>query len=162
MPVLLLIFIITVTARPLGAQSVEPHSHSPADTSFAHMQERGKVAMGVDQYTSAHQFVVLPDGGKIELQRDSTDSAGVHIIREHLKGIAAAFAAGNFSTPGFVHAEEVPGTAVMREKRAAIQYRFEPLPGGGDVRIVTHDHTAIKAVHDFLAYQRREHRVGKM
>ena len=159
---ILLIFIITVTAPPLGAQSVGPHSHSPADTSFAHMQERGKMAMGVDQYTSEHQFVDLPDGGRIELQRESSDTAGVHTIREHLKGIARAFAAGNFSTPGFVHAEQVPGTAIMRKERAAIQYRFEPLPGGGDVRIISRDNTAIKAVHEFLAYQRREHRVGKM
>jgi hypothetical protein len=125
------------------------------------MQQRGKVAMGVDQYTSAHQFVDLTDGGQIVLQRDSSDTAGVRTIREHLKAIAKAFAAGNFSTPGFVHAEEVPGTAMMRQKRTVIQYRFEPLPGGGAVRIRTHDATAIKAVQEFLAYQRHEHRVGE-
>jgi hypothetical protein len=146
---------------PASAQSNHEHSHPMGDSGYAAMQERGKAAMGVDQYTSAHQFMDLPDGGRIELQRDSSDTAGVRTIREHLRGIAKAFAAGNFSTPGFVHGEEVPGTATMRRKRSAIQYRFEPLPGGGDVRIFTRNDTAIEAVHEFLAYQRREHRVGE-
>jgi hypothetical protein len=157
--ILRLLALLIALAPPALAQSNHDHSHPMSDSGYAAMQQRGKAAMGVDQYTSTHQFVDLPDGGRIELQRDSSDTAGVHTIREHLRGIAKAFAAGNFSTPGFVHAEEVPGTATMREKRGAIHYRFEPLPGGGDVRIITHDDTAIKAVHEFLAYQRREHRV---
>ncbi len=64
------------------------------DTTFAQMQSRGKEAMGVDQYTSSHQFDDLPEGGRIELQRDSTDTAGVRTIREHLQHIALAFAGG--------------------------------------------------------------------
>ena len=50
--------------------------------------------MGVDQYTSSHQFDDLPEGGRIELQRDSTDTAGVRTIRDHLQHIALAFAGG--------------------------------------------------------------------
>lgn len=123
------------------------------------MQARGKVAMGVDQYSSAHRFDNLPDGGRIELQRDSTDTAGVRTIREHLQKIAVAFSQGNFSVPGFVHADSVPGTATMRAQRAAIRYQFSPLSGGGEVRITTGDTAAIAAVHAFLAYQRHEHRV---
>src|SRR5437764_1314352 len=52
-----------------------------ADTAFASMQERGKMAMGVDQFTSTHKFDSFPDGGRIELQRDNDDSAGVAAIR---------------------------------------------------------------------------------
>jgi hypothetical protein len=113
--------------------------------------------MGVDQYTSAHRFDDLPDGGRIELQRDPDDSAGVRTIREHLQKIAVAFSQGDFSVPGFVHAENVPGTATMRAQRASIRYRYAPLPGGGEVSITTHDPAAVAAVHDFLAYQRHEH-----
>ena len=153
--------VLIATASAALAQSNHDHSHVMPDSGYAAMQRRGQAAMGVNQYTSAHKFEDLPEGGRIELQADSTDTADVHTIREHLQGIAKAFAAGNFSTPGFVHAEEVPGTATMRRKRAAIQYRFELLPGGGDVRISTRDDIAIKAVHEFLAYQRHEHRVGK-
>ena len=130
------------------------------DSAFRAMQQRGKVAMGVDQYTSFHQFEPAADGGRIVLVRDSADAAGVRTIREHLKGIAQAFAAGDFQTPGFVHDQSVPGTQVMTAKKAAIRYVFHPLPGGGEVRIVTRDSAAVAAVHEFLAFQRHEHHTG--
>jgi hypothetical protein len=157
----MLLAAAVVAAPSAAAQSEHDHHHrSDSDTAFASMQERGKSAMGVDQYTSTHQFEDLADGGRIELQRDSSDHAGVAEIRAHLQRIAKAFAAGNFNVPGFVHAGEVPGTSVMRERRARIAYRYSPLPGGGQVRIETSDPTARRAVHEFLAFQRREHRVA--
>src|SRR6188508_3068652 len=102
-----------------------------ADSTYAQMQSRGKEAMGVDQYSSSHLFDDLPDGGRIELQRDSTDTVGVRTIREHLQHIALAFREGDFGLPGFVHAESVPGTVVMNANRALITYEYRPLPGGG-------------------------------
>jgi hypothetical protein len=129
-----------------------------ADSAFAALQKRGAGVMGVDQYTSAHRFETLSDGGRIELQRDVSDSAGVRAIRDHLQAIARAFAAGDFSAAGTVHAQTVPGTDVMRERRAEIRYDFRPLPGGGAVRITTRDAEALRAVHDFLAFQRADHR----
>jgi hypothetical protein len=158
----LLLAPLLMVARVGVAQSTHNHhGRGESDTAFASMQERGKAAMGVDQYTSAHQFEDLADGGRIELQRDSSDHAGVAEIRAHLQRIAKAFAAGNFNVPGFVHAGEVPGTSVMRERRSRVNYRFSPLPGGGEVRIRTADPTARRAVHEFLAFQRREHRVAQ-
>ena len=72
--------------------------------------------MGVDQYTSEHVFEPLPDGGRIVLQRKEPDSAGELAIREHMYTIAKAFAAGDFTLPGVVHAmKDVPGAAEMRE-----------------------------------------------
>jgi hypothetical protein len=130
------------------------------DEAFAGVQSRGAVAMGVDQYTSSHVFEPLPDGGRIVLQRDADDPEGTARIREHLAGIAQAFAAGDFRLPGFVHAREVPGTAVMRARRGAITYAAAPLPRGGEVRITTTDPGAVRAVHQFLAFQRRDHRTG--
>lgn len=130
------------------------------DSAFASLQTRGAVAMGVDQYASSHRFESLDDGGRIELQVDTADAAATERIREHLRAIARAFAAGNFSTPGFVHAEEVPGTRVMRARREHITYAFAPLARGGEVRLSTRDPEARDAIHAFLAYQRREHRTG--
>ncbi len=140
-----------------GASS-EHRQHAP-DSAFAAVQARGKIAMGVDQYTSQHRFDALADGGRIELQRDPADTAGVRTIREHLQGIARAFAAGNFDTPGFVHDREVPGVRVMTARRDRIRYEFRPLPGGGEVRITTRDPDAVAAVHEFLAFQRTDHHV---
>lgn len=130
------------------------------DAGFAAVQERGKVAMGVDQYTSMHVFEPLPDGGRIVLQRDGVDAAGTAAIREHMAHIARAFASGDFRLPGFVHAREVPGTAAMAERRAVITYTADTLPRGGQVRIRTADSAAVRAVHEFLAFQRADHRAG--
>ena len=128
------------------------------------MQARGAEprAMGVDQYTSVHRFDALPDGGRIELQRETDDSAGIAQIRRHLHQIATAFAAGDFSTPEFVHMAKVPGTDVMAARLQYITYQAHDLPRGGEVRITTHDPQALAAIHDFLAYQRSEHHAGGM
>lgn len=130
----------------------------PSGSGFEGVQQRGAEAMGVDQSTSSHVFESLPDGGRIVLRRDVEDSAGVATIRAHMREIAAQFTRGDFSLPGFVHARPVPGTAVMAERRALIRYEASDLPRGGQVRITTTDPAAVAAVHEFLAFQRQDHR----
>jgi hypothetical protein len=131
-----------------------------ADTAFASLQGRGAAAMGVDQYTSSHVFEDLPDGGRIVLQRDSADAAGADTIRAHMRRIAAAFARGDFTIPGFVHAQEVPGTRLMAAGAERISYTADTLPRGAQVRITTSDTALVRAVHAFLDFQRREHHAG--
>jgi hypothetical protein len=127
------------------------------DSGFAALQRRGEAAMGVNQYTSSHVFEALPDGGRIVLQRQSDDSSGTATIRAHMSTIAEQFRRGDFAIPGLVHAQDVPGTEVMAARRAQISYRADTLPRGGQVRITTDDPVALTAVHEFLAFQRREH-----
>ena len=134
------------------------HGGTQQDSAFAALQVRGAAAMGVDQYTSTHVFEPLPDGGRIELQRDVEDPDGVAVIRAHLQDIARQFAAGDFAIPGVVHAREVPGTRVMAAQAANIRYTFRSLPRGGEVLITTSAPAAIAAVHEFLAFQRSDHR----
>jgi hypothetical protein len=133
---------------------------SAEDQDFKGLQERGQVAMGVDQYTSTHRFDDLPDGGRIELQRDEQDTRDIATIRRHLQDVAGSFGKGDFNVPGFVHAQEVPGTKVMAAKKSAIRYEFKKLPKGGEIRITTSDPAALRAIHDFLAFQRMDHRAG--
>ena len=132
------------------------------DAAFASMQNRGKMAMGVDQYTSTHHFEALPTGGRIELQRDVDDSAGIAQIRAHIRAIAKAFASGDFSTPEFVHMQKIPGTAVMREKRHVITYEPRDLPRGAELVIRTSDSTALAAIHEFLTFQGSAHHMSGM
>ena len=149
-------------AAMAGAHDPSLHAQHTAtpDSSFAALQARGAVGMGVDQYTSTHTFEPRPDGGRITLRRDVNDTAGVEQIRAHLAGIATAFAAGNFATPAFVHSGPVPGSDVMAARRSLIRYSVTPIPRGAELVIETSDSTAIDAVHRFLAFQRREHRAG--
>ncbi len=158
-----------VTAQG-GRQGHEGHhahdaaraQQSPADSDsvFAALQARGKVVMGVDQYASVHRFDALPDGGRIELRRPGGDSTEVRTIREHLRRIARQFSAGDVQAPDSVHRQRVPGSAVMAAKRSTIRYVYRPLPDGGEVRISTSDPEALRAIHEFMAFQRRDHRAG--
>jgi hypothetical protein len=131
------------------------------DSAFAGVQERGRTAMGVDQYTSTHVFEDLPDGGRVVLDRDdASDSAGIRTIREHMRVIGASFQRGDFTLPGQVHAREVPGTRTMRARRNVIRYAVVDRPRGAEVRITTADSTAIAAIREFLAFQRADHRAA--
>jgi hypothetical protein len=126
------------------------------------MQERGRKAMGVDQYTSTHHFDALPDGGRIELQRDVDDSTGIARIRTHIREIAQAFKAGDFSTPAMVHMKDVPGAKTMSALHSAITYEAHDLPRGAELRIRTQDPEALRAIHQFMAFQRGEHHATGM
>ncbi len=139
-----------------AAQHSAMHGGS-ADSSFAEMQKRGRMAMGVDQYASAHHFDITADGGRIELQANKFDSLDVAQIRAHMRLIQHAFEAGDFSTPAFVHMKDMPGTAVMARKRKAITYEYGELPRGAELRIKSADAEARKAVAEFMKAQRDEH-----
>lgn len=65
---------------------------------------------------------------------------------------------GDFPTPTFMYMRNVPGTATMEAKRSAIAYVVTGLPRGGAVPITTHDPAALPAGHEFLAFQRCDHR----
>ena len=132
-----------------------------SDSGFASLQQRGETAMGVNQYTSQHVFEPLSDGGRIVLQRMETDTIDEATIRAHMRTIASAFSAGNFALPGFVHAmPNVPGTAVMKRLKGEITYVARDIPRGGEVLISTKNPEAVSAIHNFLAFQRMDHRAA--
>lgn len=153
----------TASPAPVDHASMTAEQHAAmhgGDSTFASMQSRGQMAMGVDQHTSAHKFNITADGGRIELQREIDDSLGVAQIRAHMKLIQHAFQAGDFSTPGFVHARAMPGTALMTRKKNLITYTYSDLPRGGAVRLISSDPEAVEAIREFLMAQRAEHHAG--
>lgn len=130
-----------------------------SDSAFREVQSRGAGVMGVDQNTSMHVFESLADGGRIILERPvASDTAGIRTIRAHMREIAGQFRRGDFSAPFLVHAQTVPGTAEMARLAATIAYVVVERPRGAEVRISTRDPAALKAVHEFLAFQRADHR----
>ena len=150
--------ILAGVSLSLGCGLGHQQMASSADSSFAATQARGQAVMGVDQYTSAHVFEDRGDGGRIILERDDPrDTAGIAIIRVHMRSIADAFRAGDFTKPFQVHAQEVPGTDVMAARRSVIQYDAIDRPRGAEVRLHSSDAMAIAAIHEFLGFQRGAH-----
>ncbi len=153
-----LLALSPVVTRPLAAQ----HKHSQGDSAFRALQDRGKQVMGVDQYSSSHVFDDFSDGGRVVLQRDVADMAGTRVIREHMRDVAKRFTAGDFSLSEAVHDDHaMPGVETLRALRTAIRYTYRDLPRGGEVRITTSDPRAVEAIHQFLAFQRSDHRTGE-
>ena len=127
----------------------------------AEMKQRGNVAMGFDQDKTTHHFLLQRDGGAIQVETNTdADTESRDAIRHHLKTIAEQFAKGDFSAPFATHNQVIPGVATMQRLASAITYSYEERRRGATVLIKSADPKAIKATHQFLQYQIREHKTG--
>lgn len=122
------------------------------------MLERGNIAMGFDQYKIMHHFMATPSGGQIMIVGvDSNDADTISQIKTHVLDIQQEFSQGNFTKPFFIHAQEVPGTAVMAEKKDMIRYSVEELDNGSILVLTTDDEELIQAIQQFMEFQNSEH-----
>src|SRR4051812_14185137 len=127
----------------------------------AGVDRRGDHQMGFSHEKTAHRFTLLPDGGSIEvLASDPNDAASREAIRQHLVHIAMMFQNNDFEIPMLIHDRVPPGVPTMKEKHDVISYSYAPSERGGHVRIKTADPEALRAIHDFLVFQIRDHRTG--
>lgn len=133
----------------------------PQSQARRQLDERGAHAMGFDQEKTTHHFLIYQDGGAIDVGvKDASDEANRDAIRMHLPHIAMLFGQGSFDLPHFIHATDVPGTAVMTRLKTRITYRYRQTPIGGRVDIVTSDPEALEAIHAFLKFQITDHKTG--
>ncbi len=134
---------------------------SSQDQHHEGVEQRGDEVMGFSHEKTTHHFRLYADGGAIEVEaNDAQDTASRDEIRSHLEHIVAMFAAGNFSAPMLIHAQNPPGTEEMRKLRESIQYEVENTGRGARIRITTKDPQALSAVHVFLRFQISDHQTG--
>src|ERR1043165_1725016 len=132
-----------------------------SDMADEQMNKRGDHVMGFDHTKTTHHFLLQKSGGSIEVTANSSDdSASSEEIRMHLKHIATMFAEGNFNAPILVHNQTPPGVPVMQDLKSEITYKYEEIDRGAAVRISTTNPRALKAIHDFLRFQIKEHKTG--
>ncbi len=95
--------ILLLIAFVLTSGTAAQHQHPQAP-------DRANQGMGFDQEKTTHHFLLQKTGGTIEVTaKTADDSASRDQIRKHLRHIASAFAAGDFSLPMFVHDTVPPG-----------------------------------------------------
>src|ERR1044072_428255 len=137
------------------------HAQQPKKEADEQMNQRGDHVMGFDHMKTTHHFLLQESGGSIEVTaNNSEDVESSAQIRMHLKHIAKMFAEGNFNAPILIHDQTPPGVSVMQELKGEIKYNFDEIDRGAAVRISTKNPTALKAIHDFLRFQIREHKTG--
>ena len=125
------------------------------------MNKRGDHVMGFDHTKTTHHFSLQESGGSIVVTANSADDVeSSQQIRMHLKHIAMMFAEGNFNAPMLIHDQTPPGVPVMKELKGDIKYNFEEIDRGAAMRISTKNPKALKAIHDFLRFQIKEHKTG--
>jgi hypothetical protein len=145
-----------VQSCPMHKEHMKAASRHQAD-----VEEHGDEAMGFPHDKTSHHFRLYSDGGAIEVTvNESKDSQNLQAIRSHLTHIVTMFSNGEFSIPMFIHDQMPLGVPMMKEKHAEISYTFEELPAGGKVRITTANPDALKAIHEFLRFQIRDHHTG--
>jgi hypothetical protein len=134
------------------------HNH---DNHLDGVNRRGDAVMGFSHAKTTHHFLLKPDGGVIQVEADgANDIAGRDRIRQHLKHIAKKFSEGDFAAPMLIHAQTPPGVTAMQSLKAKIKYEFEELERGGRLRISTNSPGAVKAIHEFLRFQIKDHQTG--
>ncbi|HEY2846258.1 MAG TPA: hypothetical protein VGI80_00485 [Pyrinomonadaceae bacterium] len=125
------------------------------------VMKNGEKAMGFSQTATTHHFLLMEDGGAIQVTtNDAKDTDNRDKIREHLKMIARQFKDGIFTTPFAVHGQVPAGVPEMDRLKDKIDYTFEEVENGARVRIVTSDAKALAAILDFLRFQITEHKTG--
>jgi hypothetical protein len=155
------------TSCPMHEQHQKDKSKAGDDSAHNHanhfeeINKRGDEGMGFDHLKTTHHFLLLSDGGSIEVEANATnDTESRDQIRGHLKHIAHMFTNGDFSTPMFIHDQVPPGVDAMKRLGAVINYQFEETGRGARVRISTSNTEARKGIHDFLRFQIQDHQTG--
>lgn len=151
-------WLLLLSALPLFAAD---HDHANCPMHAAAVDARGDEAMGFSHEKTRHTFVVLDDGGAIEVRaNDAQDAESVAQIRGHLQMIAKEFSAGTFTKPEEIHARMPDGVATMKDLGAKIAFKYEELDRGARVRVTTSDARGVEAVHQFMRFQIADHRTG--
>ena len=149
-------FFLLSGALLLSTPAAAQHDHHAA------LNARGARFMGFDQHATTHHFLLSKDGGRIEVTaKDPRDAASVKQIRDHLQHIAEVFARGDFGLPGLVHdTKVVPGVEGMKANAAALTFTYEEIDRGAHVKVAGSSPEAVRAVHQFLRFQIKDHKTG--
>lgn len=146
------------SSTPIDAKEGPAVSENKMDYDQSAMLARGNIAMGFDQDNIMHHFMATPTGGQIMIVAlDSSDEETIGQIQTHVLDIQQEFSQGNFTKPFFIHAQEVPGTKVMEEKKDLIRYSVEVLDNGSILVLNTDDEELIQAIQQFMEFQSSEH-----
>ena len=152
------ILTVLVLASAIQAQQANPQT---SEQQRAAMMKRGDAGMGFSHEKTTHHFILLKDGGAIQVSaNDPIDDTSRDHIRMHLSHVAKMFSEGNFNVPMFIHDTTPPGVSTMEKLRSEIHYQYQQTDSGAKIMIETANRNALQAVHEFLRFQITDHQTG--
>lgn len=139
----------------------QQHDGSMSHQQMEEMNKRGDKAMGFDHLKTTHHFLLANDGGSIQVEaNDANDIESRDQIRGHLRHITVMFGEGKFDVPMLIHEKTPPGSEVMQRLKSEITYKFKETERGAAISISTSNAEAMRAIHEFLRFQIKEHKTG--
>jgi hypothetical protein len=158
LPLSLVIVILLFSGCLSCATALQEHQMATSNETMSLMMKRGDIVMGFDQNKISHQFSGNAAGGEITITAlNGSDIETIKQIQTHILDIQKEFSVGNFTRPFFIHAEEVPGTKVMAEKKDLIKYDMSQMKNGSRLVLTANNTDLINAINEFMKFQAGEH-----
>lgn len=114
--------------------------------------------MPFDLERTTHQFSKADTGGvQTVVADDPQDSTQVTLIRQHLTEEAERFRRGDFTDPGRIHGNEMPGLDALRAHGGRITIDYATTPDGARITYTTSDTELRDALHHWFDAQLNDH-----
>lgn len=120
---------------------------------------RGKDVMPFRLAATTHFFTKNAQGGvQRVVAKKISDTVQVKLVRKHLQEIRERFLAGDFSGPGHIHGQDMPGLAALKEaKPGQIDITYRQVTSGAELRYRTADSALVAALHQWFDAQLSDH-----
>lgn len=125
----------------------------------AEVSARGKDVMPFSLPATTHIFSKTGEGGvQRVVAKNCADKDQGKLVRKHLKEIQEQFLQGDFSGPGHIHGQDMPGLSELKAaKPGQIAIAYEDLIGGAQLTYMTADATLVAALHNWFDAQLSDH-----
>jgi hypothetical protein len=136
------------------------HMTMMADTQRqAEVAKRGKDVMPFTLAATTHIFTKGAQGGvQRVVAKNPSDTAQVKLVRQHLQEIREQFLKGDFSGPGHIHGQDMPGLAELKDtKPGQIDIAYKDVKGGAELTYKTSVATLVAALHQWFDAQLSDH-----
>jgi len=123
------------------------------------VSKRGKDVMPFSLSATTHIFSKTAAGGTQQVvAKKASDTAQVQLIRQHLQEIRMQFLNGDFSGPGHIHGEDMPGLTELRDaKPGQLDISYKEIEGGAQLTYKTANSVLVSALHKWFDAQLSDH-----
>ncbi len=145
----------------VGGYALGSTNQAPSRQQF--VSDRGADVMPFDQGAATHTDTANDNangGAETVRANNPGDTAQIELVRGHLRQIAAAFAAGDFSDPPQSTRPICPALPHLSASASKLSIVYGDVYAGGRITYSSVDPTLVAALHDWFAAQASDHRMS--